>query len=203
MSEGRWRDIYDFWFGAPGTSAHGTVRDMWFGGGPELDAEIGRRFAADHARAAAGEFGDWKGARESCMALVVLLDQFPRNMYRGAARAFATDAQALETARHIVSGPMHDTLLTVEKVFAYLPFEHSEDLADQERCVALFRAMEPHDAKQEWLDYAVEHRDIVRRFGRFPHRNDILGRESTAEEKAWLASTHQRFGTVSGGDAEP
>ena len=94
-----------------------------------------------------------------------------------------------------MASPLHDDLITVEKVFAYLPFEHSENLADQETCLALFRALEPHDAKAEWVDYAVQHRDIIREFGRFPHRNAILGRRNTPAEEAWLASSDQRFGT--------
>ena len=196
----RWQEIYGFWFGAPGTPEHGTVREMWFGGGPQLDAEIRSRFLADYEAAAAGSHADWLAARESAMALVVLLDQFPRNMFRGEARAFAADPLARAAAEHVVSAPLHDDLLTVEKVFAYLPFEHSEDLDDQHRCVALFEAMEPHDGRQEWLDYAVEHRVLIERFGRFPHRNAILGRADTAEEAAWLASSDQRFGTVIEGD---
>lgn len=202
----RWREIYDYWFGAPGSPEHGTVREIWFRGGPSVDAEIRTRFLGDIERAAAGEIEDWTAARESCMALLVLLDQFPRNVFRGEARAFAADPLAREVAEHVVSGPLHGALMTVEKLFAYLPFEHSETLADQERCVALFEALEPHEQKQEWIDYAVEHRDIVARFGRFPHRNAILGRASTAEEEAWLADTDQRFGTVvedaAGGDGE-
>ena len=127
--------------------------------------------------------------------MIVLLDQFPRNIFRGDSRSFAADPQALENARELVASPLHDDLITVEKVFAYLPFEHSENLADQETCLALFRALEPHDAKAEWVDYAVQHRDIIREFGRFPHRNAILGRRNTPAEEAWLASSDQRFGT--------
>lgn len=195
----RWREVYDYWFGSPGSPEHGTVREMWFGSGPAVDAEIRARFLGDIERAAAGDLADWTTGRESCMALLVLLDQFPRNVFRGDARAFAADPLARAVAEHVVSGPLHDALITVEKLFAYLPFEHSENLADQERCVALFEALEPHPGRQEWIDYAVEHRDIVARFGRFPHRNAILGRVSTAEEEAWLAGTDQRFGTGAGG----
>ena len=194
-----WREIYSFWFGEPGSDGHGAVREMWFGGGPEVDAEIGRRFASHYKRAAAGAFDDREGERYSAMALVVLLDQFPRNMFRGTARAFAADPLARDAARHIVDGPLHEELLTVEKLFAYLPFEHSEDIGDQNRCVALFRALEDHEEKQNWVDYAVAHQVIVDKFGRFPHRNEALGRNDTPEEAAWLASNEERFG-VSGSE---
>lgn len=193
----RWREIYEFWFGVPGTPDHGSAREMWFGGGEALDREIAGRFAEDYERAAAGELGSWRARRESALAQVVLLDQFPRNMFRGTGRAFAADPLARDLADFIVSGPLHDELMTVEKLFAYLPFEHSEALVDQQRCCALFEAMEPHDAKQYWLDYAVEHRVIIERFGRFPHRNAALDRTSTPEEEAWLASTDRRFGVAS------
>lgn len=196
-----WREVYDFWFGAPDTAGHGKVRELWFGGGPEADTEIRTRFEAVHARAAQGALSGWNAAPRSSVALVVLLDQFPRNIFRGRPDAFATDPLALETARELVSGPLHAELITVEKVFAYMPFEHSEDIDNQNRCVDLFEALEPHEKKQEWVDYAIEHRDIIARFGRFPHRNDILGRATTDEEASWLATTDQRFGTVTEPDA--
>lgn len=191
-----WSEIYDFWFGVPGSAEHGAVRELWFGGGPDIDVEIRTRFGETHARAAAGAFDDWKTDPRSCIALVVLLDQFPRNIFRGEPGAFATDALALETTHGLVSGPFHGDLMTVEKVFAYMPFEHSENIENQNRSVELFGALEPHDKKQEWVDYAIEHRDIIARFGRFPHRNVILGRETTPAEADWLATTDQRFGTA-------
>jgi uncharacterized protein (DUF924 family) len=194
-----WREIYEFWFGEPGSADHGAVREIWFGGGPDVDAEIRRRFSADYERAATGAFEDWKGERYPAMALVVLLDQFPRNIFRGTARAFAADPLARDVARHIVDGPRHGELLTVEKLLAYLPFEHSEDIGDQNRCVELFRGLEDHEGKQEWVDYAVAHQVIIAEFGRFPHRNQALGRTDTPEEAAWLASNEERFG-VSGNE---
>ena len=198
----RWEDIYDFWFGAPGSDAHGEVREMWFRGGPEVDREISDRFADDYRRAAAGELDGWRDAPRSAVALVVLLDQFPRNIFRGDPQSFAADGRALSVANHIVASPWHDDLLAVERVFAYLPFEHSEDIADQERCVALFVAMEDHPSREEWLDYAVQHKVIIEQFGRFPHRNAILGRANTPEEDAWLSSTDQRFGTDTDDDPD-
>lgn len=195
-----WHDIYDFWFGAPGGAGHGDVREFWFGGGPSVDDEIRERFLGHYERAAAGDLGGWTDAPQSSVALIVLLDQFPRNIFRGDRRSFAADPLALEYARGLVSGPFHDGLITVEKLFAYLPFEHSEDIEDQKKCLDLYRAIDSHDQKEEWIDFAVQHFDIIERFGRFPHRNAILGRDSTQEELAWLAATDQRFGTAAGED---
>ena len=191
-----WHEIYEFWFGAPDRAGHGDVRDIWFGGGPSVDREIDERFRGHYDRAAAGEFESWKSQARSCVSLIVLLDQFPRNIFRGDRQSFATDPLALENARQLVASPIHDELITVEKVFAYMPFEHSEDLADQERCIALFRGLDAHDSREEWIDFAVQHMEIIREFGRFPHRNAILGRKSTPAEEAWLASSDQRFGTA-------
>lgn len=195
-----WEEIYAYWFGAPGSPAHGEVRDFWFGGGPEIDREITDRFAGDYALAVAGGCDGWKSIPRACVALIVLLDQFPRNMFRGEAKSFASDSRALATAKSLVGSPAHDTLIAVEKVFTYLPFEHSENADDQARSVALYEAMDDHEKKAEWVDFAVQHKVIVDRFGRFPHRNAILGRESTVEETDWLASSDQHFGTVAEGD---
>lgn len=192
----RWRDIYDYWFGAPESPEHGEVREFWFRGGPEVDREIRERFAEDYARAAMGEYLSWRESKESCLALVVLLDQFPRNIYRGDPRSFAADDRALEVAKHIVTQPWHAQLLPVQRLFAYLPFEHSESLENQKRAVSLFEAMPEHPERQNWIDYAVKHLVIVEQFGRFPHRNSILGRACTPEEQQWLDGNEERFGTA-------
>lgn len=191
-----WHEIYEFWFGAPDSEGHGDVREIWFGGGLSVDREIQDRFRGHYDRAVAGEFERWKSEARSWISLVVLLDQFPRNIFRGDRRSFAADPLALENARQLIAGPLHDELNTVEKVFAYMPFEHSENIADQEKCIALFRQIDAHDSKDEWVDFAVQHMEIIREFGRFPHRNAILGRENTSAEDAWLASSDQRFGTT-------
>jgi len=190
-----WREIYDYWFGAPGADGHGDVREFWFGGGPSVDSEIQERFSGHYERAIAGEFEDWKSGAQSAVSLIILLDQFPRNMFRGDPRSFAADSMALSCARQLVDSPLHGELITVEKVFAYLPFEHSENMEDQNKCVSLYEAMEPHDSKAEWIDFAVLHLEIIEQFGRFPHRNDILGRKNTPAEEAWLATSEHRFGT--------
>lgn len=188
-------EIYRFWFGAPGGVAFREGREMWFQGGAGLDEALRRDFLADHERAAAGLLGRWRTDWRGCLALILLLDQFPRNMFRGRARAFATDAMALDLARHALAVGHTAGREPVELCFFYLPFEHSERLEDQERCVALFEALPEHDLRATWIDYAVEHRDIIARFGRFPHRNHILGRAGTAEETAFLEETGTRFGT--------
>ena len=154
----------------------------WFEKDAVLDSEIRRRFLGAHEAAAAGKLTDWEQSAQGALALLILLDQFPRNMFRGQARAFATDplARAI-TAGALVRG--FDSQAPAEmRSFFYLPFEHSEDLADQERGIALYKAAGDADG----LKWAELHADIIRRFGRFPHRNAVLGRASTPEEQAFL-----------------
>lgn len=153
----------------------------WFAKDPDFDARFRERFAAAHEAAARGELDAWLDSAESALALVLLLDQYPRNSFRGTPRMFATDQRARHVAdRAIALG--HDRAVEEQlQSFFYLPFSHSESLADQERAVALYQRCAP-----EPRQYAVQHADIVRRFGRFPHRNAVLGRESTAEELAFL-----------------
>jgi uncharacterized protein (DUF924 family) len=153
----------------------------WFVKNPAFDAEIRARFLAVHEAAAAGGLAHWADVARSCLALVIVLDQFPRNMFRGEARAFATDASARAAARVILERGWNEAMTEPERLFAYLPFEHSESLADQELACKLMQDFDP-----EQLRYAERHRDIIRRFGRFPHRNGVLGRESTAAEIEFL-----------------
>jgi uncharacterized protein (DUF924 family) len=153
----------------------------WFEKDVELDAEIRRRFLRRHEEAAAGELAAWEKSADGALALLILLDQFPRNMFRGAKRAFATDPMARAVAsRAILSGL--DSAFTDMRTFFYLPFEHSEDLTDQEKAIAFYRANNDADG----LKWAEMHADIIRRFGRFPHRNAVLGRTTTPEEQAFL-----------------
>jgi uncharacterized protein (DUF924 family) len=156
--------------------------DRWFKLDPDFDQEIRSRFFALYEAAAAGRLGFWEKRRDGALALLLLLDQFPRNMFRGEARAFATDAMARAVAdRALVSGYDQATD-PVMRPFFYLPFMHSEALADQDRCVRLYQML--NDAEQ--LRYALEHRDVIKTFGRFPHRNDALGRATTPAEKDFL-----------------
>lgn len=155
--------------------------ERWFEKDDELDDEIRRRFLGAHEAAAAGKLGDWELNAQGALALLILLDQFARNMFRGDARAFATDLLAREVAsRAILNG--FDVAIPDMRTFFYLPFMHSEALADQERSLAFYRV----HGEAKSLKYAELHADIIRRFGRFPHRNAALGRAATAEEQAFL-----------------
>jgi uncharacterized protein (DUF924 family) len=156
--------------------------DHWFNKDATFDEEIRRRFLATHEAAAAGKLRDWETSAEGALALLILLDQFPRNMFRGDKRAFATDELALAvTAGALIEGFDGEVDKDMRSFF-YLPFEHSEDLADQERGIALYKAAGDEDG----LKWANIHADIIRKFGRFPHRNKILGRETTPEEQTFL-----------------
>ncbi len=159
------------------------VRRRWFRSTPGLDAEIRQRFADLWRRAAAGELGHWEESPEGSVALVILLDQLPLNMFRGRSEAFSTESRAREVADRAIRRGDDAQLPDERKAFLYLPFMHSEDLADQHRAVALFERTGLEDS----LRWARHHREIVRRFGRFPHRNAVLGRVSTPEELSWLA----------------
>ena len=155
--------------------------DRWFKKDAAFDDEIRRRFLALHEAAAAGKLTAWEASAEGALALLILLDQFPRNMFRGQARAFAGDPLARAIAsRAILNG--FDGAFPDMRGFFYLPFEHSEDLADQERGLTLYKAAGDADG----LKWAEIHADIIRRFGRFPHRNAVLGRVSTPEERKFL-----------------
>jgi len=167
-------DILEFWRGA------GPQR--WFRHDQAFDGEIRGRFLATHEAAARGELDDWQQTPTGALALLILLDQFPRNMFRGGPRAFATDLRARAVAGSALAHGFERHVAASERQFFYLPFMHSENLADQERCASLFR--EAGDS--EGLRYAVMHADIIRRYGRFPHRNRALGRETTADEQAFL-----------------
>ena len=154
----------------------------WFRRDPEFDAEFRDRFLAAHEAAASGEFEHWLASAEGALALVLLLDQFPRNAFRGSARVYATDAKAREAADVAIRAGFDRMVGEELRQFFYLPFMHSEQLEDLERCVTLNEAV-----GGEPLRYAQHHRDIVARFGRFPHRNGVLGRASTPEEEHFLA----------------
>jgi uncharacterized protein (DUF924 family) len=154
----------------------------WFGKDAAFDREIAARFLATHEAAAAGHLADWEATPAGALALLILLDQFPRNMFRGTARAFATDPLARAVAERAIARGFDDRAASAERMFFHLPFEHSENLADQERSLALSRRAGDGKADR----YAEIHADIIRRFGRFPHRNAVLGRTTTPQEQAFL-----------------
>jgi len=148
--------------------------------------------------AAAGEYDDWKQDAESALALLLLLDQFPRNLYRGNLRSFATDGKALALAQYIVDAQMDQRLIPAQRFFVYVPFEHSENSEDQQRCVDLMRQLNEAFPDLEpglkgGLDYAIRHQAVIERFGRFPHRNQVLGRISTPEEIEYLKQPGSGF----------
>ena len=154
----------------------------WFGKDADFDREIAAQFLPAHEAAAAGQLSDWAATPDGALALLLLLDQFPRNMFRGSARAFATDPLARTVADRAIAQGFDEAAASGERMFFYLPFEHSENLADQERSLALSRRAGGGTADR----YAEIHADIIRRFGRFPHRNAMLGRVTTPEEQAFL-----------------
>jgi uncharacterized protein (DUF924 family) len=156
--------------------------DKWFVKDDAFDEEIRTRFLAEHEAAARGELATWEDTPEGVYALIILLDQFPRNLFRGSQRAFATDAQALAIAERAIAKGFDKAFRPPESRFIYMPFMHAEDLPHQERCVALCAACDD----PEGVKFAVLHRDIIRDFGRFPHRNPVLGRQTTLEEQDFL-----------------
>jgi uncharacterized protein (DUF924 family) len=190
-SDTRAFEVLEFWFGPPG--ARGEARAEWFRKDEKFDAQIRQRFAALHAGAAMGELDGWRAAPRSMLGLVVVLDQFSRNLYRGDARAFSQDAHALACSREALARGDDAGLSPVERQFLYLPFEHSEDLADQDRSVELMGALEAFPATRGLAEWARRHRVIIRRFGRFPHRNAVLGRASTGEEAEFLKQPGSGF----------
>jgi uncharacterized protein (DUF924 family) len=184
-------EVLLFWFG--GADERGKRRKLWFEKNAAFDREIRERFLSLYEDAAAGRLAHWKNTPESCLALIVLLDQFPRNMFRGSPRAFATDLLALDAARHAITQGYDRALLPVERMFAYLPFEHSEALADQLKACELCKPLDAFEETDDAYRYAERHRDIIQRFGRFPHRNAILARESTPEEIEFLKTPGSGF----------
>lgn len=190
----RAEDVLLYWFGARDSEQFGQMRMSWFRGGPEADTEIRERFAGLHTHATQGALDDWRDTADGCLALVIVLDQFSRNLHRGTAGAFAADPKALGLAQQAIERGFDAQVLPVQRWFFYLPFEHAEDLDAQRRSVELFSALPDEPSRKVGVDYAKEHLDVIERFGRFPHRNPMLGRTSTPEELAWLAGGGARFG---------
>lgn len=176
------QDVLDFWFGPKGSEEHGTHREIWYKSTPEFDAETENRFGNAYEAAAAGNLEDWKNSREGCLALVIILDQFPRNLFRGTGKAFATDTQALAVSEHAQVQGFDVGIGEVEGQFLYMPYQHAEDRGAQVKSIGLFEKLgNPNN-----LQYAHEHKEVIDHFGRFPTRNKALGRESTPEELEYL-----------------
>ncbi len=186
--------VLDFWFGAPTSAEFGHARKAWFAKDDAFDQTIRERFGALIEQALRGELEAWADDARSALAQILLLDQFTRNAFRGTARAFAGDARALAAASRMVGARQDEALPPFMRAFVYLPFEHAEGLAMQDEAVRLFkRLVAGGDDPQKLLDYAQRHRAMIERFGRFPHRNEILGRHSTAEEIAYLKQPGSGF----------
>lgn len=188
--------VLNFWFDDPSDpdSEYGQQRKIWFKKDPKFDELVRRRFESDYENARAGELNAWMQSPRSGLALILLLDQIPRNIFRGSPRSFATDPQALAVARHGIDHRWDGSLIPVERVFLYLPFEHSENFADQNTSLQLFQSLvQDHPELKTTLEYAEKHRHVIQRFGRFPHRNAVLHRQTTPEEAEFLKQPGSGF----------
>ena len=188
--------VLDFWFLPPGDPGHDRFRGEWFRKDAAFDDGIRARFGDAVEAALGGDLREWESTAEGGLALILLLDQFTRNLFRDTARAFAGDVRALAVAQDMVGSGRDKNLPPLRRWFVFMPFEHSESLLDQERAVALFAGLRreaQQPAFESAYDYAVRHRDVIERFGRFPHRNAALGRASTPAEVAFLAQPGSGF----------
>lgn len=177
------KDIIDFWF----DEAHSK---LWFNSTPEFDNKIRQRFESLTQAALNDRLTDWEETPEGCLALVIMLDQFPLNMYRGQLESFSGESKSRNVANKAIENGFDKSLSGQQKAFLYMPFMHSENLDDQDRSVELFEKAD----LQHNLRFAIHHREIIRQFGRFPHRNEILGRESSVAEIEYLNSEHAFHG---------
>jgi len=194
--------ILEYWFGeldSEGLPQRATEQ-RWFSADHRVDAEIRARFEADLRNASAGRLNVWEADAHGALALVILFDQFPRNMYRGTPRAFLFDEHARAVARRAIERGHEQALQPIERVFLYMPFEHGEDLAVQDESVHRFGQLveavpeSQRERFREYLGHAEQHREVIARFGRFPHRNEVLGRETTEEEQQYLEEGANRWG---------
>lgn len=177
-------EILYFWF-------EETQPQQWFQKNEDFDNLIRERFHSTYRLAVDGLCDLWRDDAQGCLALCIVLDQFPRNMFRGQPEAFAADPKALLVAKHAIARGFDQTLPATQRRFLYLPFEHSENLEDQKRCVELFHTLQAEDPLG--YDYALRHQDVITRFGRFPHRNAVLGRKNTPQEDEYLAQPGAGF----------
>jgi uncharacterized protein (DUF924 family) len=186
------KTVLDFWFGADGSPESGKVRNLWFTKSDATDADIRARFGATIDAALRRDLDHWASSSNGTLALILVLDQFTRNVFRDTPRAFAGDSAALEYSRGLVYSGADRRFGTLQRWFIYMPFEHSESLVDQYESLRLFGAL-ADDGEGAPLEWARKHFDVIRQFGRFPHRNSILGRASTPEEIEFLGRPGSRF----------
>jgi uncharacterized protein (DUF924 family) len=182
--------ILDYWFLPPGQVGHNCDRAMWFRGTPAIDADIARRFGAVIAQALAGRLDHLADTPRGALALCLLLDQMTRNVFRGTSRAYAGDRRAQRIARQAIAHGFDRLLPPVQRLFLYTPLHHSEVPGIQNHCVGLMWRLR----RRGGLYYVIEHRNVVVRFGRFPHRNAVLGRRNSPAEAAYLNGPHERYG---------
>ncbi len=194
--------IHDFWFtdALKGSEQASARSNFWHGVNANIDYDIERRFGKLVSIAKAGQLDSWRDSSAGCMALIILLDQFPRNIYRGKPDAFASDAMALSITKQLIDTEQLYKLHPVEQSFALLPLEHSEILDNQVLCVQLFKQLRTEHYNTQWqsllnnsVNFAEQHLEVIAKFNRFPHRNEVLNRISTDEELNWL-QTGTRFG---------
>lgn len=178
------KDIIDFWF-------EDSSPQQWFQKNPDYDALIKSRFLETYEIARQGAVDSWKNDADGVLALCLVLDQFPRNMFRDTPQAFATDSQALLVAKYAISKGLDQVVSPRKRRFVYLPFEHSENLSDQRKSLELFQTLKADDPLS--YEYAQRHLDVIEKYGRFPHRNVILGRDNTPEEDHYLAQIGSGF----------
>ena len=182
MDKYQFSEVIDFWFSD-------RVKPLWFKKKESFDREIQERFEPMYLEAKQGKLDKWGNVPHSALALIILLDQFPRNMYRQTPQAFATDDKAVEMAKYAISNNYQQSLTREQEVFLYMPLMHSESKTDQALCVELFAQL----GKEDNLKFARKHQEIIDRFNRFPHRNEILGRESTNAEQRFLTRSGSSF----------
>jgi uncharacterized protein (DUF924 family) len=184
-------EVLDFWFGPADSPLRGRARKAWFTKSEEFDREIRERFLPLWETVSSGGLSSWQRTPLAALALIVVLDQFPRNMFRGEPRAFASDKLALATAQGTIERRFDRVLRPIERAFVYLPYQHAEDVVAQRGSLLMYEELAPLGVDHR--EFARRHHDIVARFGRFPHRNDILGRVSTPEEIEFLKQPGSRF----------
>jgi len=189
------QEVLDFWFLPPSHAGHGKPRAEWFRKDDAFDATVRERFGAAIDQAVAGGLREWdEGGPRGVLARILVLDQFTRNAHRGTPASFAGDQLGLQAAQQLVDSGDYLALTPLERSFVYMPFEHAEDARMQERAIELFTELAAsHEGFGEQLDYAHRHRGVIARFGRFPHRNAVLGRASTPEELAYLSQPGAGF----------
>ncbi len=184
--------ILNFWFGDLPEVAQLKPRKAWFAKDAAFDEQV-RKFQPDYEQAAAGQLDRWTDSPQGCLGLALLLDQFPRHLFRGQPRSFATDAKALSVAQHAIAQTFDQQLPPIQRQFLYFPLEHSENLEHQRQSVKLFHQFSTDLDLSDTYEFALRHQAIIQQFGRFPHRNQILGRTSTIEEAEFLKQPGSSF----------